>query len=152
MSADIVEATKDYLSHAMAGSLGITPTNPGIFSDFAAEVGLPYAVVLDPDEHYTEESSGVGDSNDGGQPLAVIAQGMLQIVFVASSKVQVRLLARQCIRLMSDSVVELFPRDGRLIELKPIRTQSVPVPDVGPGLPVVFKRVAVISYIQEFLE
>ncbi len=149
MNADIVEATIDYLSQAMADSLGVTATNLGVYSDFAPGVPEPYAVVVDPDESYSFESSGLAD---GGYPTAVITNGVLSVVFVASSKVEVRALVRLCARLLCDTVVELHPDDGPVLELRPTHSQSIPVADVGPGVPTVFKRVLFVQYRQEYLQ
>jgi hypothetical protein len=150
MSTDIIAAIVAYLQAVLASTLqvdGTTSTgsiNPGVFADYARDTidGVPYIVVHDGPETYTFAS------DSGG--CTVISDGVCQIAVIAPSKELARSIAIQVNRLVVDTVVELFCADGNVIHLRPIRTDSVPMSEIGPGVPITFKRVVTVEYRQQW--
>jgi hypothetical protein len=143
VNEDILQAIVVYLRAAMdedLGGIGFL----GVWADYAPSVpdGVPYAIVHDGPETYTEESSSGGTN--------IISDGLVQVSFIAATKAEVRYLARRCVRLLIDTVVTLEADDGEIIYLRPLRTDSTMITEIGPGIPTAFKRVVTIRYRQQW--
>jgi hypothetical protein len=122
--------------------------NQGAWADYAPDVtpGLPYAVVFDGPETYDFSS----DDYTTGHYTSCIADGSIIIAFVAPTKAVVRLLARVCVLTIANYVSNIVTADGTLLELTPMRTESIPLTDSGPAVPTVFKRAVMCNYKEQF--
>lgn len=144
---DILDAIVAFLNSAMGQQLQGVGVQ-GVWADYAPDVtpGLPYAVVFDGPETYDFTS----DDGSTGHLTSCIADGTVLIAFIAPSKAQVRLLARTCVVIISSYDSYITTNDGTLLQLSPIRTDSIPLTDSGPAVPSVFKRAVTVEYKQQF--
>lgn len=145
---DITAAIVAYLQQIMGGSLGVTPTNPAVWAEYAPDVDLPYCVVSEGDpETYSFQSDDLARS---GFYTSVLANGHVYVSFVATSKQEVKSLARECVRKIADTVANLFCDDGTILELRPESAMTIPATETGPSTPTVFRRTVVVRYTQQF--
>lgn len=148
LNPDIISAVVAYLRWAMGGSLFVTETNDGVWSTYATSVPVnqPYCVVRAGPETYEF----ISDDLEGGHSNSVITDGVLHVGFVAPGEEQAWALGRQCVRVLNDTQAEFHAADGRVIYLRPVRSDSVFLTDSGPSIPAVFKRVVTVEYRQQF--
>ena len=147
-SPSITAAVIAYLQNAMAGSLGVTATNPAVWRSYSPDVALPYAIVsLGSEESYEFQSN---DPELAGYWTSVIANGFVFASFVATSETQVLSLARECVRKCCDSVATLTCSDGTTLELRPMSSRDEPLTDTAPGSPTAFRRTVIMHYKQQF--
>lgn len=147
-SPSITAAVIAYLQQAMAGSLGVTPTNVGVWRGYSPDVPLPYAVVsLGGEETYEFQSN---DPSLAGYWTSVVANGFVFASFVATSETQVLALARECVRKCCDSIATPLCSDGTTLELRPMSSRDEPLTDTAPGSPAAFRRTVIMHYKQQF--
>lgn len=155
MNPDIVAAVVSFLQEAMGQSLASSTGYAQAYSDYAPQanpdgstVSQPYAVVVEGPETYSAQA----DNPATGYYLSNIAVGAVDVAFYATTKAQARALGRASVRLLSDTQVQLFAQDGRVITVLPVRAISTSIQAEGVAQPTVFLRVVTFQYAQQFLE
>lgn len=137
---DLITAAVAQARALCAGSLGDTASTPKVFSDFAAGVAMPYAVLVEGGEDDAAQSAGGGDSN-----LTAISSGQLQLSVFASSRIQARAVGRDIERALMDA--PLIFDGGSLLELAVQSRSFSPEPSTSPGgAPAAFHRVILFRY------
>lgn len=135
---DLIDAVIQQLQTTCGTQFGDTAATPKIFADYAGQAALPYAVI-------TELGQNVTYFSKGASGFPTLEDGQFQVaVFSSVSRHDARRLADAVAFALTDA--DLMFNGGTLKMLRPVTSNMIPTPDVGPGSPTVFQSVIVFAY------
>ncbi len=147
MPADLIDAVIAHLEgdQAVRSAFGDTwdqAAQTGVakfFSDLVAQVDAPWCQIVEAGESYeymTRAPGGVVNFTSPGTMLFSIH---------ADSRVETRALGLVVAQSLEDANLQW--EGQRLMEFRLIRSQFNPLPQSGPGVPVIFNRVFFFEYV-----
>ena len=148
MQPDLVSAVVAYLRIMMATQFGVNSTNFGVWADKSDQDTYPFCVISDVSEQYERSSN----DPSTGAPNMYLADGILHAVIFTQHKQNARIHARQIMTILGDNMSQgaLDSTEGTILEMVPMSAASLPVDDSGTLSAVVYRRLVVFHYKQEF--
>jgi hypothetical protein len=147
---DLVAAITAFLAANMASQFQVSPSNGGVYADYALQQLYPYAVVTDDSEDYGQIASAGMDSPEFANMC--LERLNFSVSIYATSKAQARLLTRQAILLICNfySAGAFTSEEGNVLEIRPVRSQYLPLDDTGTLSATVFRRGTLFQASVEF--